>query len=154
MTKYKTLLGLNIYRLSSNYIESVRQLNPQREKFARNIPTYCVADHKITLSEYHFQFTSEGRENWVLFDIDYCHPLIQNEISEIGEENFIDNIDLFQFIRDSIHDLLIFSEEYYKKSIPRPTYLIIEITYMNSYDPHNGEYDCEVEYKILNRLEL
>ena len=147
---YKTLLGLNIYKISSDYIEKVRKLNPQREKFANNIPEYCVTDSGITFSDYYFQFTSQSKKDWLLFDVAYEHPLIEHESSEIGREEFFKEINLFEFIKT----LPFSNEESYKKSIPIPTYIVIELTYNNSYDPHTGEYDCEVEYKILKQLEL
>lgn len=147
---HKTLLGLNIYKISSDYIEKVRELNPQREKFAKNIPEYCVTNNGITFSEYCFQFTSESKEEWLLFDVAYQHPLIEHEIDEIGSEDFFEKINLSEFIKT----LPFVTEKEYKKSIPIPTYIVIEIVYINSYDPHTGEYDCEVEYRILRQLEL
>lgn len=51
---YKTLLGLKIYEISPKYIEEIRQLNPNREKFANNLPEYCVTNTQITTSEYYF----------------------------------------------------------------------------------------------------
>lgn len=147
---YKTLLGLNIYQISSKYIEEVRKLNPQREKFRDNIPTYCITDTKITLSEYHFQFTSENKENWILFNIEYRHPILEHEISATDEGDFINEINLFDFIKN----IPFLSEEQYRKSLPIPGYIIIEVTYTNSYDYHSGGYDCEVEFNIIKLLEL
>ena len=150
ITKINTLLGLNVYKISSAYIEKIRELNPQREKFRNNLPKFCVTKDKITLTEYHFQFTSTGQEQWILFDIEYCHPAIQVEINESDEEYFFREIDLFNFIQR----LPFQDEEFYNKCYSIPVYLIIEITYINSYNYYSGGYECEIEYKILNQLHL
>lgn len=149
-TSYKTLLGLNIYRLSSKYIENVRRRNLQRDKFTGLIPEWCVTKDTILLSSYYFQFTSGSEEEWLLFDVEYKHPFIDHEMSAIGEEDFFKEIGLFDFIKN----LPSLTENDYKSSIPKPVYIVVKITYTNSYDPRTGEYDCEADYEIVEQLNL
>lgn len=147
---YQTLLGLNVYELSSDYIEEVRRLNPQREKFRDNIPTYCVTHNEIVICEQYFQFTSKSEDNWILFDLEYIHPILRHEISETSKEQFFDEIGLFEFMKN----VPCLSETQYKKSLPIPTYIVIEVTYTNSYDYYSGGYDCEVEFNNIKLLEI
>jgi len=139
MKSVNTLLGLNIYRISSQFIERIRKNNTSWKNSSYFIPTYVFVQKKVHLASYYFQFTSEGQESYIMFDIADKSPLLEIEMSDTGENEFLNDLEIDTFI----NLLPIEDESVYRKSIPLPCYLVIQLNYTpdSSYDSQEVEFD-------------
>lgn len=173
-TKFRTCFALNIFQFTSEYIEEIRKLNPSNN-FYSEIPKWIYRpnekDEQKMIENYWFQFFSGKNERHIMFDVHYTDEYIKQEMSECGEEHFFTEIELHKLFKlidinqnhnevisldinsKSQPEPYINSQAIFHKGFPIPTYIIVDIEYVTSYDYYSGGHDCEVDYELVGFLD-
>jgi len=160
----RTLLGVELYEFTENDIYEIRKNHKTGEHFFKQMPKWTLNKNKndknnkplntIIESNYYLQYVGifpPKKENndikYWLFNFNEFDTLLNIEISEIGIERLVDNID-FEKI------LLVFKpitrNEFASRIIPNTNYLVFEITYNNYY---SDGWETDVSYDIIGYLD-
>lgn len=144
-------LIITLYEITTDEIQN--QLNSDEfnwQNFEQFLPQYVVDGEKVVQSD-NFEFVTDKQKLFVMFDIEYTHPLLEYELNEMGVDYF------FEYCKNSFCKLLNFlpkhSFEIFKNrgwtSFPNPTIIMIYLNHYVSYDYYSGGYegdlDCWVE---------
>lgn len=171
-SRIRACFALNIFQFTSKNIEEIRKLNPSRN-FYEEIPKWIyVPETEVKFFEnYYFQFTSENKESWIMFDIHYKDAYVNEEISHTGEDDFFKEIDLHKIFElidlnqnynqrisltedsSSQSQPYVNSQEIFHKGLPFPTYVIVDIEYVMSTDYYSGGTECDVYYNLVGYLD-
>lgn len=152
--KIKCLLGVEYFEISDNFIHNLRENHKHPEQAFDYLPTYTLGKNNqiVNAEEYH-QFVGfkkkEKPEFFPYFNLKTMDNLLQEEVDNCGyeelfkKENFLKH--LMKFLPEKQENISNFV-------FPRTNYLIVELTYVTSYDHYSGGYDCDVEIEIVGYL--
>lgn len=156
--KYKSLLGVELYQISEKFIYKLRKDRKDVTNIFSYLPIYTTntnkeANNEPIIAEYFHQFIGfiENEDNnYLYFNLKTIDNSLQEEIDNAGIDNMFENFD-FEKI------LSVFTpepeENLQKFMFANTNYLIVEITYLTSYDNYNGGYECETSYNIIGYLD-
>jgi hypothetical protein len=137
----KCLIILDLYKLSGNDIGKLKELQISSKHTSKFLPEYCLnSDNKIRYTDIWLQFTEDGKEEYLLFDIINIEEPLQEEINQCGIEYLLkDTWDILYKLPtlkfDELHRRLALSQ-----------HIVIDLRYIGS-----GE-DTEVEASIYGYL--
>jgi len=151
--KMKCLLGIELYKLSAQYIFRLREAHRNPDELWDFLPTYTInkndgANNRIRLAEDYLQFTgsfAEEEGEYLLFNLDTLDRQFEEEISNCGFEEMFKDVDFEKILsvfppnRDHDHRKFVFPTTYY---------LIVELEYVGGYCEGVYELD-EVLYNII-----
>lgn len=158
MTTLKTLMGVELYEISNNYIFKLREKQKNHNYVFNYLPKYTIntnetANNRPILAENFHQwvgsFLQEKSEKYLYFNLKTLDNNLQQEIDNSGIEDLFKIFDfkkILSFFTPHTEDDLS------KFLVPTTYYLVIEITYDSSYDGFNGEYECDVIVDIIGYL--
>ena len=159
-TKYLTLLGVELYEISEKLIYDLRNSEPRKpENVFKHLPEYTIntnsgANNKPILAENFHQFIgfnlneNKDKEKYLYFNLKTADALLQEEIDNDGIDLFknFNFKHLFRFFKPEPE------ENFRNFRIPITNYLVVELTYIVSYDHYSGGYDCEMELDVVGFL--
>jgi hypothetical protein len=150
-TKILTLLGVDLYEISENFIHELRQKQHNENKIFEFLPEYTIntnpkQNNQPVQANWFHQFVGcvESRENikYLYFKLNTLDAALYNEMSNAGDDLFKD----FDFKQI----LSVFTpepeENLMKFSTPITNYLVVEIEYISSY--YDGAYECDINISI------
>lgn len=152
---YKALLGVELFEISSKFINKLRNEHPNPNKVFGLLPTYTLRDNgSIAIAEYHHQFVgtfdSEKEEKYLYFNLTTLDALLQEEINNVGfEDLFEKDLDFRKILSSFVPQIKTDASNFI---FPHTDYLVIETTYTTSVD-HEGGYDCETDVKVVGYLD-
>jgi len=142
-TKHRTLLSLEVYQMTGNEIGQLRKQFSHDRYLTSVLPKFCIdSEGKIHNADYWLQFTDDGEESLILFDVATVDKLLSEELSNMGLEDMVKNVDLRpyldHFTKHTRDDLF--------RILPSAEYLIIDITYRGGgfWDEH-GDFDVDFD---------
>lgn len=147
----RTLLGLNVYTFSAEFINEIREKNKTRTSFEKFSPEWILNKENtdILSTRDYFQFGATPSKEYILFDVIHSCPLLDLEMNEGGIEDFFKDINL----KDILPTLPKISEKDYYPCIQNPVYLVIDIQY-NCYKGYYDLYpECEVDFTYIGYLD-
>lgn len=158
VSKQKVLLNVELYRISGRFIHELRKGQNNPEKVFKHLPVFTLntnekANLQPIIAEYFHQFVGimddERNEKYTYFNLTTKDANLNEEISNSGIEDLFEDFDfekvLSVFEPHSGNDIKNFI-------FPHSNYLVIELTYISSYDYHNGGYDYDFEIDIIGYL--
>lgn len=153
------ILAVDAYVINNNELYEIGQKyksNPFNHvhPYTINLKEYNdQAKNTIISSEYYLQFhgqiLEENPMEYVLFDCSTLDDLLSEEISNARIEDLFENIDFKKILSH-------FPIQPYKDKFRRldaPFYLIVELTYMKSYDHYSGGYEYDLFADIVGYLD-
>jgi hypothetical protein len=156
----KALLGVELFKFSDGFIYELRQKRKNQNKVFKYLPEYTINTNKeangrpVEAYWFHqwvgsYKEEKENKKEYLYFDLNSLDRHLNEEISQSGYESFFEEFD-FEKI------LSVFTpasgDDYLKHGFPTINYLIVELTYITSYD-HDGNYDCEMYVDIPGYLD-
>jgi len=159
-TLHKTLMGVELFEISSNYIYKLRIVHKDPNEVFSFLPMYTIntnkeAHNQIMLAEYFHRFTGdyenedEKNEKWLFFNLNTLDSQLNEEISQTGIEDLFKEFDFLKILSNFVPHS---DDDLSKFIFPTVHYLIVEITYDVSYD-HEGGYDCDMNIDITGYLD-
>lgn len=156
MNKHRTLLGINIYEIDSNFLYEQRNSRFNSESIFKNIPKYTFGDNGSVIdAKYYLQFIGltkeEENKEFILFEVQTLDDNMFYEIENLGEENFLNEFS--NDLREAIKKLPKTSVEEFKKHIFNKTnYLVIDVFY-NTFGTYGIDSELEVTYNLVGYLD-
>lgn len=157
-----TLLTITGYSINEKELYELRKpvMEYPIEHFFNKLPEWCVRkdDGKCDLTYNYHQFTgmfapstllfmpseTQKLEEHIFFNAHPCDYLLQEEISNVGFEQFFEDVDFSEIFKHiPLNDSIIKITH-----IPHNTHLVVELEY---YEYSDGEYDLNV--KIIGYLD-
>ncbi len=160
-TKHLVLLGVELYEISEKLIYELRNSEPRKpENVFKHLPEYTIntntkAKNQPILAENFHQFLgfnldeSKDKQKYLYFSLKTADALLQEEIDNSGIEDLFKDFDfkhLFRFFKPEPE------ENYRNFRIPYTNYLVVELTYITSYDHYSGGYECDMEIDVVGYL--
>lgn len=145
--KFRTLLDVEVYELTSSEIGILRKETGHDRYFDREVlPKYCVRDDKGGIDEagYYLQWIESGDDKHILFDATTSDKLLSEEISNGGLDSLLKGLDMREILKPFKKQTL---ENRYR-ILPVSEYLIIDLIYSGS-----GE-DVELNVEVIGKLNL
>lgn len=155
----RNIIGITFIKMTRGHIvEDVMYGRRYSNAFSRHsvLPKFVIykqddGTFKITESEYYFQFydhsdlfsEEQKKEKFVLFDITTKDAMLDEEISNCGESDFIDQIDFCGYW-DSIKDKILIYDYNKFRGIYKEQFFIVDINDTSSNTPNGFEYDYEI----------
>lgn len=155
MSKHTGLLGIRIYEIDTKLIYEIKKNKKGNLRTNGLLPRYTFGNEdNIIDAEYYLQFVglseTEENKNFFLFDISTLDDIIDEEIRNLGEEEFLNNFNL----KEIINKLEIKNIEEFKLHCQDVTnYLIIDINYDRYDDFQFGGYEYDISYKLVGYLD-
>lgn len=154
MSVVKCLLSVELFELSSNYINEIRKKHKRDDEVFELLPEFTLrGDNHIIIAEYYLQFIGleevENPTKYLMFNLHTLDHQLDYEISQTGMEDLLKEIDfkniLSKFVPQSDDDMSKFA-------FPETNYLIVELTYNTYYDNYSGATEGEMEIDITGYL--
>jgi hypothetical protein len=153
--KIKTLLGVELFEISNNFIHAIREKHPRPEQVFNFLPKYTIntnkeAHNQVVQAEWYHQFVGcfhdePKNDKYLYFNIETLDATLREEISNVGIEDLLKDLDfkkiLSNFTPENEENLSHFC-------FPHCNFLIVELTYETSYD-HEGGYDCDMSFDVV-----
>jgi hypothetical protein len=157
MSKYLTLLGVELFEITNTYIHELREKNPNDNRVFDHLPEYTFNRNTdtglICLAREHHQFVGsikpDKEEKYLYFNLHTSDSILDYEISEGGMEYIFEGINLEKFL-DVFKPHTV--EDHMKHVMPHTHYLIISIEF-NTYTDYEGGSETEVYYDIEGYLD-
>jgi len=156
-TKIKSLFGVELYEISTNFIYKLREAHPRPDLAFNYLPEFTIntdegANNRIIQADYFHQFVGlfENQENekYLYFNLETLDATLNEEIKNVGIEELFKDFDFKKILSNFRPEI---EESLSNFALPTCHYLIVEITYDVSYD-HEGGYDCDLIIDILGYL--
>ena len=153
---YKTLLGVEIIKVSSKFIFKLRKERVNPESVFDELPEYVLNEkHNIitdTRHYLHYVGTNE-RETETFYYMMNFHTLdrhLDYELNESGIDTFVTALNITRIL-----DKLVVVPETVicNHGFPTVNYLMVSINVESTYDHYSGGYDYEVDYKLDGYLD-
>lgn len=158
-SKHLTLMGVELYEISSDYLYELRQKQPDGRMIFDHLPEYTFnrnAEGKgmIVCAREHLQFVGLDKpskpEKFLFFNLTPIDSLLDYEVNEGGIEEIFENVNFENY-------LSVFAphteEDHSKFRMPDTNYLIIAIMYCTSTDYYSGGSETDVDYEIEGYLD-
>ena len=154
MSVVKCLLGVELFELSSNYINEIRKKHKRDDEVFELLPEFTLrGDNKVVIAEYYLQFIGlevvECPEKFLMFNLLTLDHQLDYEMTQGSIEDLLKEIDfkkiLSAFVPQSDDDMSKFA-------FPEIHYLIVELTYNTYYDNYSGATEGEMEIDITGYL--
>ena len=157
MSKYLTLLGVELFEITNTYIHELREKNPNDNRVFDHLPEYTFNRNTdtglICLAREHHQFVGslkpDKEEKYLYFNLHTSDSILDYEISEGGMEYIFEGINLEKFL-DVFKPHTV--DDHMKHVMPHTHYLIISIEFHTSTDYEGGS-ETEVYYDIEGYLD-
>ena len=147
------IFGITFYRLTSKQIAEWNMNNslPNRLKMDLfpNVIVKNEGKYKIQESDFYFQFYTNPDilenpdEKYILFEISTTDNILNEEINQEGEFEFLETIKLID-IWENIKDKILIHDYDSKIVIAQDQFFAVEIT--TNYDSFTNDYDYDIEY--------
>jgi len=137
----KTLLAVELYELTGKEIGLLKNKYLNKDYFESDVlPKFCLdKDGFIRDTYYWLQFIEEGDEVYRLFEAATIDRLLDQEISSLGLEYILNNVNLTQMFEN----LKIHKFDDFNRVLPSAEYIIIELIYTSSFNGESTEYDMD-----------
>jgi len=154
MSTIKCLLAVELFELSSNYINQIRERHRSNDEVFELLPDFTLrGDNHIITAEYYLQFVGldkvEAPEKYLMFGLHTLDHQLDYEISQTGAEDLFKDLDfkkiLSYFTPQTDDDMSRFA-------FPETRYLIVELTYTSYYDNYSGATEGDMEVDITGYL--
>lgn len=144
----KHLLALSAVKFTADQIGELKRRCPNYRYLLEDVfPEFCINKEFGNIMEGipYLQFTDEGDEEFILFDLDTIDPFLKEEINGgglFGEFSMFNKKD-----EKIIVDIIKNHATIYKPDdiLNSPEYIIVNINYFGGFPP---DYDYDVEYSI------
>ncbi len=158
--KYLALLGVELHEISNNFIYELRNSRPRHDDVFKILPTYTLnscnkGKNHLILAEAHHQFignfkhNDDANEKYIYINIKTADALLEEEIANSGIEDLLKGFDFKHLCRFFKPE----PEENFKNfRIPTINYLVVELTYITSYDHYSGGYETDMEIDVVGYL--
>jgi hypothetical protein len=151
---------ITLYEFSAKEIKkTINAPDFDWEKFDEFSPQYIVDTERIVESVYVFeddifQETNDD-ELFLMFDIEYYHPLLEYEIQEVGIEDFFDYCQnsLPQLLRVLPQNNMEMHEKKGWRTFPDPIIIMVYMKHYSHYDHYSGGYEGELDVAIEGYLD-
>jgi len=148
MSKYLTLLGVELYELTNTYIYELREKRHNGESVFNELPEYTFNRNTntglICYAREHHQFVGsmkpDKEEKYLYFNLSTIDSILDYEIGEMGYEDLFDGINLEKFL-DVFKPHTV--NDHQKRVMPHTHYLIISVGCYGSGEDFDVEYDIE-----------
>jgi len=156
---YKSLLGVELYEISNNYIYRLRNSHRDPDEVFEFLPEFTIntnndGNNKIMPARYFHQYTGMIEESdnkkFLFFNLKTVDANLLEEISQAGIEDLFKNIDFKSILSNFIANT---EEDHAKFVFPHTNYVVVETTYITSYDHYSGGYDCDSSYDIIGYVD-
>ena len=156
-TKHRALLGVELFEISSGFINKIRKSNPNPDFVFHKLPKYTIntnegANNRPVSAYWYHQFIGlleDENNKYLYFNLMTLDNQLQYEIGNIEIEELFSEID-FKKVLSNFESQ---KEELSTYILPKINYLVVELTYLTSYDYHNGDYDSDMEVDIIGYLD-
>jgi hypothetical protein len=160
-TKHLVLLGVELYKISEKLIYDLRNSEPRKPDNAfEHLPEYTIntnsgAKNQPIPAKYFHQFLgfsfdeNKDCQKYLYFNLKTADALLQEEIDNSGVDDLFKDFDfkyLFRFFKPEPE------ENFRNFRIPFTNYLVVELTYITSYDHYSGGYDVDMEIDVVGYL--
>ena len=160
ISKHLTLLAVELYEISEKFIYELREKQHQSQDMFDYLPEHTInknktANNQPIQAKYYHQFVGslkpqDDGEKYLYFRVMTHDSLLDHEISESGIEDLFAKLDfeklLSVFPKEPQENLTNFV-------FPTTHYLVVELTYITSYDHYSGGYDCDMEIDVVGYLD-
>jgi len=159
--KHLVLLGVELFDISEKLIYELRNSEPRKpENVFEHLPEYTVNTNKdqhfqpIRAEEFH-QFLgfhldeNKDEAKYLYFNLKTVDALLQEEINNSGIDDLFKDFNfkhLFRFFKPEPE------ENFRNFRIPTTNYLVVELTYITSYDHYSGGYETDMEIDVVGHL--
>lgn len=156
MNKHRTLLGINIYEIDSNFLYEQRNSRFNSESIFKNIPKYTFGNNgNVIDAKYYLQFIGltkeEENKEFILFEVQTLDDNMLCEMDYVGEENILNEIssDLKEVIKKLPKTSV---EDFKNRCFNKTNYLVVDIFYKSS-GPYGIDDDLEITYDLVGYLD-
>ena len=100
INKIKTLLGVELYEISDNFIHKLREAHPRPEQAFDYLPMYTVGNNnQVITADYYHQFAGlfeneHENKKYLFFNIETLDATLREEISNAGIEELLKDLDI------------------------------------------------------------
>ena len=155
----ESLLGVEYYKISENYIARLREKRVNWENVFKILPEFTTntnedQHNQPMLAEFFHQFQGwyevEEPKIFIYFNLKTIDNLLQEEIDNTGIDDLFRDYDF-----EKILSVFKANTDYDMKRmvIPRIEYLIIKQIYDITEDHYYGGYECDAEFQIIGYLD-
>lgn len=146
----KTILAIEAYYFSEKDFYEMREpvKDYPLEHFYNHLPEWCIRDDNgyINWTRAYHQWAGlhdvDGQK-FILFNANPIDPILQEEISNVGFEDFFGQYDF----RPLFKKLYVNEAPLRRLAIPHSQYIIVELTY------HGDGEDCDLEVEVVGYLD-
>jgi hypothetical protein len=151
MAVVKTLLAIELYELTGKELGDLRKRNQSNNFFQDSLPEYCLDDKgQIRSTVDYLQWVEDGEEKFLLFSAWTADKLLEHEMSNVGLESLVENIDF----RPLLGDFTKYTEKDLFRLCAAAEYLIVNLCYTRYDDLYHGGYEVEMIVEIEGKLKL
>lgn len=157
--KHLALLGVELFEISEKFIYNLRQSHPRPEKVFDYLPTYTTNSNdkqhnQPVLADAYHQFVGmfqndNKNDKYLYFNLNTLDKTLEEEIANAGVEDLFKDFDFKKILSNFTPQ---FEGDISNFVFPFCNYLVIEMTYITSYDGYSGGYDCDMELDIIGYL--
>lgn len=159
-SKYLALLGIELYEITERFIFELREKQHVAQDVFCYLPKYTInknetAKRQPIEARYYHQFVGSlepngDGEKYLYFNLHTQDTVLAEEISNSGIEDLFNDLDFEKLLSAFKPEP---QENLTKFVFPTTHYLVVEITYITSYDHFGGGYDCDMEIDIVGYLD-
>lgn len=159
ITKHTALVGIELFKVSNNFIYKLTQNRPMPYHIFHVLPKYTIntnvgGGNRIILAEEFLQFVGcfeldNKNPEYLMFNINTMDSLLDEEISQAGIEDLFNEFDFEKILSHFIPEN---EERLENHSFPFVNYLVVELHYDGGFD-REGIYDCDMHVEITGFLD-
>jgi hypothetical protein len=155
--KEKVLLAVSVFEVSGKFIFDLMKNQRNPERVWDILPRFTIntnknANNSITEARYHLQFvpSENNKEKYLLFDLNTSDELLNEEISNSGEEYLFKGFDFKKMLSFFTPGT---EEDITKHSLRTSNYIIVELTYNTYEDYYSGGYETDMDIDMTGYLD-
>lgn len=154
VSKQLSILSVNILKINDNDLIKLRKSYKKNEYIFSYIPEWTINQMGLLInSNNYLQFLGhikeENPKEYLVFDLQ-ADGWLHEEISQAGAGETFNNINFKEIFEKVVYTIPEFDKKW--RTIYNPLYLIVETTWITSYDDYSGGYECESENEIVGYL--
>lgn len=159
-SKHLALLAVELYEISERFIYELREKQHQSQDVFNYLPEYTInknktANNQPIPAEYYHQFVGDFEpkgdgDKYLYFNLRTQDAVLQEEFSNSGIEDLFTDFDFEKLLSNFIPEPETNISGFV---IPKTHYLVVELTYITSYDHYSGGYEGELEIDVIGYLD-
>jgi len=159
-SKHLALLAVELYEISEKFVYELNNKQHDSQNVFDHLPEFAIngnetANKQPIPARYYHQFMGQlepdgDGEKFLFFNLGTQDSVLQEEINNSGYDDLFQDIDFEQVLNNFTPEP---QENITGFVIPKTNYLVVELTYITSYDHYSGGYEYDMEIDIVGYLD-